>query len=309
MNSLAPIVLFVYNRPKHTLQTIHALQKNEYADKSDLIIFADGPKSNADSITIENIKEVRNIIHKISGFKDIIINESEKNIGLDTSVINGVTKVLDSYGKAIVVEDDIVTHPSFLHFMNDCLNTYQNQDNIYMVTGYNHNIRVPNWYHKDVYSVHRGCSWGWGIWKNRWNKADWSMQGYEKIVQNKKAAKKFTRAGKDMLPLLIDQMKEEVPAWDIRWDFCLYTHDAFCIRPVNSLVLNIGLDGSGAHNGIDNPWKKTAPFPKTDVFSYNLPFPIEFSSFLEYRLRSFIDGDPTIFQRLSYSIKKRFKKI
>lgn len=40
----APITLFVYNRPWHTRQTVEALQKNELAADSDLIIFADGPK-------------------------------------------------------------------------------------------------------------------------------------------------------------------------------------------------------------------------------------------------------------------------
>jgi len=38
MTSLAPIVLFTYNRPWHTMQTVEALQKNELASKSELFI-------------------------------------------------------------------------------------------------------------------------------------------------------------------------------------------------------------------------------------------------------------------------------
>ncbi len=34
MDKLAPIVLFVYNRPWHTKQTIEALQKNELASEN-----------------------------------------------------------------------------------------------------------------------------------------------------------------------------------------------------------------------------------------------------------------------------------
>lgn len=41
---LAPIVIFTYNRPWHTQQTVEALLKNEYASESDLIIFSDAPK-------------------------------------------------------------------------------------------------------------------------------------------------------------------------------------------------------------------------------------------------------------------------
>ena len=44
---LAPIVIFTYNRPWHTQQTVEALLKNEYASESDLIIFSDAPKNEA----------------------------------------------------------------------------------------------------------------------------------------------------------------------------------------------------------------------------------------------------------------------
>jgi len=42
---LAPIVLFVYNRPDHTRQTVEALQKNELAKESELFIYSDAAKN------------------------------------------------------------------------------------------------------------------------------------------------------------------------------------------------------------------------------------------------------------------------
>ncbi|MFA5783128.1 MAG: hypothetical protein WC868_12750 [Bacteroidales bacterium] len=44
MTNLSPIVLFVYNRPWHTRQTLEALSKNILADQSKLYIYADGAK-------------------------------------------------------------------------------------------------------------------------------------------------------------------------------------------------------------------------------------------------------------------------
>ncbi len=41
----APIALFVYNRPWHTRQTVEALQRNELAAESELIVFSDGEKA------------------------------------------------------------------------------------------------------------------------------------------------------------------------------------------------------------------------------------------------------------------------
>ena len=43
--NLAPIVLFVYNRPWHTKQTVEALQKNELAKDSELFIYSDEAKN------------------------------------------------------------------------------------------------------------------------------------------------------------------------------------------------------------------------------------------------------------------------
>ena len=48
---LAPIALFVYNRPEHTRQTVEALLKNELASESDLFIFSDAEKKFAESRT------------------------------------------------------------------------------------------------------------------------------------------------------------------------------------------------------------------------------------------------------------------
>jgi len=45
MMNLAPIVLFTYNRPWHTRQTVEALKKNELAQDSELFIFSDGWKN------------------------------------------------------------------------------------------------------------------------------------------------------------------------------------------------------------------------------------------------------------------------
>ena len=102
---LAPIVLFTYNRPWHTRQTIEALQKNHLASESVIFIFSDGPKTKEDEPKVE---EVRKFLKTIQGFKQIEIIEREKNWGLAKNIIDGVTKVVNEYGKVIVLEDDII---------------------------------------------------------------------------------------------------------------------------------------------------------------------------------------------------------
>ena len=91
-SELAPIVLFTYNRLWHTQQTVEALQKNEFADESELIVFSDGPKNEE---VCPKVEEVRKYLKTINGFKRLQIYESEKNCGLAKSIIDGVTKIVN----------------------------------------------------------------------------------------------------------------------------------------------------------------------------------------------------------------------
>ncbi len=132
MNDYAPIVLFVYARPEHTKKTLAALKENKLADRSELFIFSDGPKGSEDEI---QVKKVREIIREQDGFKRITIMEKKYNIGLADNIIEGVTHVVRKYGKVIVLEDDIVTSPYFLLFMNDSLEMYQGNPKVMSISG------------------------------------------------------------------------------------------------------------------------------------------------------------------------------
>lgn len=251
---LAPIILFVYNRPWHTQQTVEALQKNVLAEESDLYIFADGPKENATDEQKEKIKQVREYIHQINGFKQIIINESDHNIGCADSIITGISAVLKEHNKIIVVEDDIVTSRYFLKFMNEALDFFENDERIFSVSGYTFSARtmkIPKGYKHDIYLSYRHGSWGWGTWKDRWESVDWEVHDFKEFCENHELQKAFNRGGVDMSGMLKAQMEGKIDAWDIRLDYSLFKQNKFNIRPVKSLVNNVGLDNSGTHTGAD----------------------------------------------------------
>ena len=136
MNNVpAPIVLFVYNRPWHTQQTVEALQKNKLASESELFIYSDDAKNDDARVSVD---EVRKYIDNITGFKKITVIKRDKNWGLASSIIDGVTKIVNKYGRIIVLEDDLVTSPYFLKFMNDSLEVYEKRNDVFSVTGFNY---------------------------------------------------------------------------------------------------------------------------------------------------------------------------
>jgi len=244
MQELAPIVLFAYNRPWHTKKTIEALKNNYLASRSILYIFSDGAKTHHDKLAVN---EVRNYLQNINGFCNIIIRQRKENYGLAKSVIEGIGEILDIDDKVIVVEDDIVTSPMFLEFMNNSLEFYKDISLVYSISGYSFPVIIPPKYYQDIYFLRRSSSWGWATWKNCWNKAVWDGNVYENFLMNKGIQNGFNRGGKDLSPMLYKQISRKIDSWAIRWAFTHYLNRAFCIFPVKSLVKNIGMDGTGVH--------------------------------------------------------------
>jgi len=259
MKYLAPIVLFVYNRPVHAQRTIEFLAKNDLASESRLFVFADGAKPNATEDQKAKVRETRDVVSSIQGFKSVELCFAEKNKGLANSVIEGVTKIVNEYGRVIVVEDDLETSPFFLRYMNEALDFYQDDKRIFTIGGYNYPLQIPTSYNYDIYASYRCESWGWATWKERWEKADWDVTHY-KVLNNptKRNIRKFNRGGDDLYGMLLDRVNGRNDSWAIRWQNCLYENDGLCISPVKTFVRNIGFDGSGVHCG-DNESVVSAP--------------------------------------------------
>lgn len=270
----APIILFVYNRPWHTRQTVEALQKCEQASRSDLYIFADGPKENASEEVQQKIAEVRQYIHTIDGFKSIHIQESPANKGLANSVIQGVSDVINRHGKVIVVEDDIVAHPFFLRFMNEALERYENTKQIFAISATMERFRVPSNYKKDVFLTYRFGSWGWATWTDRWNSVDWAIDNYPLIKHpTSNSIKQFCKGGDDLWPMLKAQKNSKIDSWAIRMGYYMSLQKRFCLRSIHSFVNNIGMDNSGTHCGES----LVNLLPLYDEKNYDICFPEKIS--------------------------------
>ncbi|MDM5272403.1 glycosyltransferase [Sulfurovum sp. zt1-1] len=249
--NLAPIVLFVYNRPWHTQQTVEALQKNELAKDSELFIYSDEAKNEN---ARENVDKVRKYIDKIEGFKKVTIIKREKNWGLADSIIDGVTKIINKYGKVIVLEDDLVTSPYFLKFMNEGLEVFQKREDIFSITGFSFSssfMKFPKGYEEDIYLNIRPMSWSWGTWKDRWQDIDWEIKGFNDFANNKNAINEFNKGGTDLFGMLKLQMENKLDSWYIRWTYNAYLKKQYTVYPKISFVNNVGHDNSGVHCSVD----------------------------------------------------------
>lgn len=244
---LAPLALFVYNRPWHTQQTLEALQKNDLADKSELFIYSDAPKNEQ---AVENVARVREYIQTIDGFKRVRIIEREKNWGLANSIIDGVTKTVDEYGRVIVLEDDLVTSPYFLRYMNEGLEFYHDDHEIMSISGYNlpsSRMKFPKNFSNDVYLNYRNSSWGWATWADRWSLVDWDIKDFHQLMDDPGKQILFNRGGDDLTSMLKSQMEGKIHSWSIRFSYAHFKQGMYSVCPRYSYVINIGHDGTGIH--------------------------------------------------------------
>ena len=251
----APIVVFVYNRPRHTKNLLLSLSSCRYANNSDLYIFSDAPKSDKSK---EDVVLVRNIIADKKWkdkFKSVVVFESSVNKGLAKSIIDGVSLVIKKYGRVVVIEDDNIVSYDFLDFMNRALDYYYNIDKIGYIGGYTVPIHIPEDYHYDVFTMGRGSSYAWATWNKYWECIDWEVSDYKLFRKNKVLCKKFNEYGPDRVRLLDSQMRGKIDSWAIRFSYSMFKMGKLAILPTKTRVQNIGFDGTGVHNSsLETKW-------------------------------------------------------
>lgn len=241
-DQLAPIALFVYNRPGHTASTVNSLLQNEEAKESVIYIFADAAKSISDS---QKTNETREYIKSISGVKEKNIVCREKNFGLAKSIIDGVSFVLEKHDRVIVLEDDLLLSNYFLRYMNEALNLYEKDGRVASVHGYCYPVKseLP-----ETYFLRGADCWGWATWKDRWENFEQNADVLLEKIVNEKLEYEFDFNGKlNNLKMLKRQIAGEVDSWAIRWHASAFLQNKFTLYPGRSLVDNIGTDGGGTH--------------------------------------------------------------
>lgn len=266
----SPILLFVFNRPEHVHRTITALQQNTLAAESVLYIYSDGARSDEQK---ESVDEVRRYIHSINGFKEIHIIEREENWGLARNIIDGVTTRVKEYGRVIVLEDDLITAPYFLQFMNDALETYKDEDKVGHIQGcdFTQDSSLP-----DTFLIKWTGSWGWATWERAWKHFNPDGKALLEELEKRNLTKTFDFNGKyGFTRMLRRQIEGKNNSWAIRWNASLFLKDVLSLNVGKSLVQNEGFDGSGTNCGggglYDSIlWMKPLPVVKISPIEENI---------------------------------------
>lgn len=240
--SFAPVALFVYKRLWHTRQTLESLRNNEFASESDLVIFSDAPQKSEDDAAVS---EVREYIKVANGFKSVKVVERTENLGLANSIIDGVTRLCAEYGKVIVLEDDLVTTPYFLRYMNKALEYYKSDERVISIHGYMFPVTAD--LPETFFLRDPGC-WGWATWKRGWELFESDGRKLRALLSSGGLEQEFNFSGSyDYLGMLDAQIAGNNDSWAVRWYASAFLLNKLTLYPGKSLVRNVGHDGSGRH--------------------------------------------------------------
>jgi hypothetical protein len=298
MQKLAPIALFVYNRPEHTRRTLAYLQKNVLADESRLFIFSDAAKTNADQ---DNVAEVRRVIADAVGFKSVKITERKANMGLAGSIIEGVTRLVKEYGRVIVFEDDLLSSPYTLQYFNETLTRFATEEKVMHIGAYMYNLKDKTL--PQTFMFRAATSWGWATWDRAWHHFEPDIDVL--MAQfNKDRISQFSIEGTmNFWKQMLDFKAGKNNSWAIRWYASIFLKGGLTLNPSHSLVHNIGNDGSGTHSNNEHMYsvqvaqKPVTQFP--DVIAENEQAYQSIKAFLKHR-------KGTLWQRALRFIRQQF---
>lgn len=245
MNTRTPVALFTYNRPEHTDRALDALSNSLQTEDCDFYFFSDGPKNPTNKPAVD---ATRTVLHKWAATFNATLMERSENLGLARSIHAGVTDLCERYGRVIVIEDDLVVDPTFLKYMIESLDRYQEDDSVMQVGGLT--LCPPENIDTDAFLLPVTTTWGWATWKSAWQHFRWRPEDLDDAKRDSEWNALFNLNGTCAFSsMLEDRLANRNDSWGILWWYAVSRLRGLVVYPAQSLVWNGGFDGSGVHCG------------------------------------------------------------
>lgn len=244
-----PVLVFTYTRLEHLRRTVNMLRRNLLADETDLVLASDHPRTEADAPAVA---AVRRFLRKVTGFRSVTLIERDTNLGPADNCFSALRMMFEQHDRFVLMEDDIVTAPGFLTFMNQALARFGDDPRLFSVSGYCPPLGVPPPADVDAFFLGRMSAWGCGMTRAMFDSVlpDVTAAQYDALAADPaQSAALVARGGDDLLAMLNNVAHRRKDAWDVRCMYTQFLRDQYTLYPCDSLVLNTGHDGSGVHAG------------------------------------------------------------
>ncbi len=270
MGMRTPVAFFAYNRPAHANRALEALSKCHGIEACEFYFFSDGPRSDT---VLQEVVETRSVLYDWAKIFAAQVIEQPNNLGLAKSIFSGVSDLCARYGRVIVVEDDLIVRPDFLHYMLQSLEHYKDDAKVMQIGGFT--ISPPTELTTDTFFLPVTTTWGWATWQRAWENFSWEPKDLAAARQDQEWCNLFDLHGAgSFTSMLEDRLAARNDSWGILWWYAVSRKNGLVLYPNQSLVWNGGFDGSGIHCGRGDPLQQDGMSNYSrEIFSATLSFP------------------------------------
>jgi len=239
-----PVLLLIFNRPDVTERVFAEIRKLK---PKRLFIAADGPRAHKPNDP-DLCLQTRNMVKDVDWDCEVKQLYRNDNLGCKLAVSSAITWFFSQVEYGIILEDDILPHPSFFPYMQEVLKRYKDDDRVMMVSGYNtqHGQKRSD---ASYYFSHYPHIWGWGTWKRAWDKYDVKIDRLAEFKRQNQIANLFDdpvvqEFWMDKFQMVHDNKYD---TWDFQWVYTVFSEAGLCVQPNVNLVSNIGFDMNATH--------------------------------------------------------------
>jgi hypothetical protein len=264
----APIAFLVFNRPDTTARVFAEISK---VKPRKLLVVADGPRPNRHE-EAGRCAAVRSVIEKVDWDCEILKNYSDINLGCKCRVSSGLDWIFSTVDRAIVLEDDVIPHPTFFRFCDELLEKYAEDERVGAICGCNFQDGMERTPYSYYFSRYNHC-WGWASWARAWSHYDVGMRlwpevrdgGYlRSMVGDSECLEHWHTAFQTVYEGKLD-------TWDYQWTFACWAKNMLAVLPQVNLVTNIGFSREATHT--TDPASRVAEKPM-GCLSFPLAHPV-----------------------------------
>lgn len=242
----APIMMTTYRRLDHVKRTLEALAANTLAAESDLFITSDGPLDPHR----DEVMAVREHLATVSGFRSVTLFARDQNDRLENWRVR--RRLLEQHGRLVYLEEDCVTAPGFLAFINAGLERYQDDPTVFSISGYLPPLPGIPSDPPRLLRLGRFNSWGYGIFARSEQMVRCQPEAgeYNRLLDDPAFRRRVNHTvGLPWFGMFRKVCLGEMLAFDVMANLEVLKRQLSVIHPSRSLVDNIGIDGSGEHCG------------------------------------------------------------
>lgn len=235
-------VLLLYNRPDHSRQVLQSLADNNVKRVVAYLDYSERPDIRSNQEIME--KDIR--FYQDAGI-DIEFIKRPRSYGLARSVRESLNeRFADGADGVILLEDDCVIAPGGYRFFEEGLTELQGNKKIRSLCGFTHpGCRFIFDPEADILLLSRFSTWGWATWRDRWQQYETDLRKLVSFADTIKVD--IADFSSDIAKLCSSDkyLNGEVDIWSLNWILLHYLTSTFAAYPIEPVINNIGLDGSG----------------------------------------------------------------